>query len=38
MSWWQKVLGLVRRILNRAHDAGMIPSQKPTIPVQREGK
>ncbi len=30
-SWWQKVLGALRVILDRAHDAGAIPSRRPTV-------
>ena len=29
MKWWQKVLGLLRVILDRANDAGLIAAQRP---------
>lgn len=29
MKWWQKVLGWLRVILDKAHDAGVIASKQP---------
>jgi hypothetical protein len=31
MPWWKKLLGLIRKILNAANQAGIIPSQNPTV-------
>lgn len=36
MSWWQKLLGFIRGLLNSAHDVGVIPSQNNTIPVEKQ--
>ncbi len=36
MKWWQKVLGWVRVVLDRLHDAGVIASQKPTVPTEKK--
>lgn len=30
-NWWQKVLGVIRKILNLGNAAGLWPSQKPKI-------